>query len=226
MNLYSRIISLLATPQGSAAELEAFLRELRDSIAASGKQFIAYPALIVAALTTYYFSTRLGSAVTVNGIQLGDPTLIRRVFLVVPSALLTAFASVGYLRRMQRTVYEYVTLARNPGLHKSGFYLLRLPSDYIAGLYLLNTEGGGLGKLISIVVVVLTAWAFFLGPIAFILDESFENISYFGFNDLVCLTASSISVLLCFCAIVILQLSNQFVVEAPNSDVIATDRDG
>ena len=216
MNLYSRINLLLAAPNTSR-ELDAFVSDLRESMANSSKQFITYPALIVAALITYFVATRLGTSVTVSGVKFDDANLIRRVFLVVPASLITASTAVGYLRKMQRVVYEYIVLPRYPALHKAGLYQLSLPSDYISGLFLLHEEGGKIGKLISLTVVMLVAYAFLLGPMAFIVVEATANVVRFGLNDVACLIASSVSILLCLCSLVIAHLAGRFKVEAPDA---------
>jgi hypothetical protein len=217
VNLYSRINLLLASPNTSR-ELDAFVSDLRDSIASSSKQFIAYPTLIIAALVTYYVATRLGTSVTISGVSLTDTSLIRRAFLVVPASLITAYTTVGYLRKMQRVVYEYIVLPRYPVLHKAKFHELRLPSDYISGLFLLHEEGGKLGKYISVIVTLLVAYAFLLGPMLFIVSESITNVMYFGTKDVICFVASFVSVLLCACSLIIVSLAGQLKVEAPDDD--------
>ena len=216
MNFYPRIMVLLAS-QNTSAELDAFVRDLRENLIASSKQFIAYPALIVAALVTYYAATRLGTSVTVGGVELINATLIRRVFLVVPASFITAYAAVGYSRRMQHLVYEFLTVPRYPALHKTSLHPLRLPSDYISGLFLLHEEGGKIGKIVSKMVILLTACAFFFGPIYFIVTESIANIGYFGSGDVPCLAASIVSILLCVCSFIIVYLSGHLKVEAPNA---------
>ena len=214
---------LLLTSQNTSEDMDAFVRDLRENLVTSSKQFIAYPALMVAALVTYYAATRLGTSVTVGGVGLSNATLIRRVFLVVPASFITANAAVGYSRRMQHIVYEFLTVPRYPALHKANLHPLRLPSDYISGLFLLHEEGGKIGKLISNMVIALTACAFLFGPIYFIVTESIANVDHFGLNDITCLVASSVAVLLCICSLITVLLSGSLKVEAPDADAFPKD---
>lgn len=214
MDLYSRINILLASRE-SSEQLDKFVDELRGSIAGSAAQFIAYPVLIVIALITYLFSTRLGASVSFSGIQLADADVVRRAFLVVPAALLTAYSAVGYLRKSQRVVYEHIVLPRYMPLHKARLHNLRLPPDYMAGLFLIHEEGGRLGKVVSITVTLLIGLCFLLGPAAFIVIESIRNLVHFGISDLLSTAAAFVSILLCLCSVLIVHLTGSIKVEAP-----------
>lgn len=209
MDILSRIREVIdAEPNDS--QLDKFLGEVRDSLAASSKQFLAYSFLIVTALLTYHLVVYEGaSSVSFNSIQISNTSLFRRVFLVFPAALISAMASVGYLRRIQREVYDYLAITRYRVLGQTGLHELRLPPDFILGLFILGIEGGLLGKVVSISVSLLSIAVFVFAPAAYVISEAVINLRSFGISDTLCLLSSSVAIVLSVCGLLIVALSGR-----------------
>ena len=164
MQIIPRIKEILDA-QPEDALLDKFIADIRDGLATSNKQFISLSVLVITALATYHLVAYEGaSGITLNSIRISDATLFRRVFLVVPATLLGAMSCVGYLRRWQREVYDYLAISRCRVFGKTGLHELRLPPDYILGLFVLGKEGGFIGKAISHTVAFLTGFVFTFAP--------------------------------------------------------------
>jgi hypothetical protein len=207
MNIVPRIGVVLAA-EPNEAQLDKYLSDLRDSLAGSSKQFIAFSLLVITALVTYHLVVYEGATgLALNTVQLADARLFRKVFLVVPSAMLAAAACIGYLRRCQREVYDYLTISRYRVLGTTGLHELRLPADYILGLFLLRTEGGAIGKAVSTVVVLLSVAVFDVGPAVYIVQATAENVVLFGFRDFLTIVAGGIAFLLSASSLVVIVLA-------------------
>jgi hypothetical protein len=209
MNIIPRIKEVLAV-EPNDAQIDKFLSDLRESLATSNKQFISLSVLVIAALATYHLVAYEGaSGVTLNSVQIASTTLFRRVFLVVPASLLGAMSCIGYLRRCQREVYDYLAISRYRILGETGLHELRLPSDYILGLFLLRTGGGALGKIIASVVGVLSVMVFTAAPAIYVVHAAAENIAVFGSADILAVAASGTAITLSVCSIVIVWLAGR-----------------
>ncbi len=207
MDLLSRIREILAA-ESNDQQLDRFLTEVRDSLAASSRKFVGYGALIAASLVTYQLIVHEGStSISFSGVQLTNTMLFRRVFLAFPAGLLAAMASVGYLRRLQRETFDYLTISRYRALGQTGLHELRLPADYILALFVLRNEGGLAGKVVSYVVTFLSIAIFHLVPGAYIIAEAITNLNLFGFRDILCVTASVAAIVLCICSFVIIRIA-------------------
>jgi hypothetical protein len=209
MNILPRISVVLAGDPNEA-QLDKFLGEVRDSLSGSNKQFITYSLLVIVALVTYHLVVYEGATgLSLNSVAISDTRLFRKVFLVVPAALLGAFASIGYLRRCQREVYDYLTISRYRILGATGLHELRIPPDYILGLALLRTEGGIVGKVISNVVALLSFVVFAVGPVVYITYASKQNITLFGFSDLLAVGSAVVAVVLALCSLVVVFIAGR-----------------
>lgn len=209
MNIVPRIGVVLAA-EPNEAQLDKYLSDLRDSLAGSSKQFIAFLLLAITTLVTYHLVVYEGATgLALKTVQLEDARLFRKVFLVVPSAILAAAACIGYLRRCQREVYDYLTISRYRVLGTTGLHELRLPADYILGLFLLRTEGGAVGKAVSTLVVLLSVAVFEVGPVVYIVHATAENVALFGFRDLLTIVAGGIALLLSACSLVVIVLTGR-----------------
>lgn len=149
------------------------------------------------------------SGVTFNSIKISNAVLFRRVFLIIPAALLGASSCVGYLRRWQREVYDFLAISRCRVLGQTGLHELRLPADYILGLFFLGQGGGTVGKLISRTVAFLLVVVFTFAPAAYIVRAAAENIMVFGASDLIAFTVSAIAITLSLSSIVIVHLAGR-----------------
>ena len=206
MNVLPRIRVVLAG-EPNEAQLDKYLADLRDSLSGSNKQFITYSLLVIASLVIYYLVVFQGATgLSLNSVQITDAKLFRKVFLVVPAALLGAAACIGYLRRCQREVYDYLAISRYRVLATTGLHELRLPADYILGLFLLNIEGGPVGKVVSGVVSLLSLAVFFLGPATYIVYASIANTMLFGLSDPLSTGATSVAILLSVCSLAVVGL--------------------
>lgn len=207
MNVFARVKQVLDA-EPNEAQLEKYLSDVRESLATSSKLFIGYTFLIVTTLLTYHLVAYAGATgFTLNSLQLADPSLFKRVFLVVPAGLLVAKASVGYLRRCQREVYDYLTLSRYRALSQSGLHELRLPADYILGLFFLKNTGGVLGNVLASTVAFASFLASVVAPVAYVLCAAYLNVSAFGAADFLCLSASIIAAAMSICALLIVYLA-------------------
>lgn len=190
MDVVARINKVLDS-EPNEAQIDKYLSDVRDSLATSNKLFIGYTFLIFTTLVTYHLVSYAGATgFTLNSLQLADPSLFKRIFLVIPASLLIAKASVGYLRRCQREVYDYLTLSRYRVLGQSGLHELRLPADYILGLYFLKNEGGLLGKVLASITASLTFCVSLLLPVVYIIWAAYLNVTLYGIADTICLFAS------------------------------------
>jgi hypothetical protein len=207
MDVVGRIKEVLDA-EPNEAQLDKYLSDVRDSLGASSKLFIGYTLLIATTLVTYHLVAYAGAmGFTLNSLQLADPSLFKRVFLVVPAGLLVAKASVGYLRRCQREVYDYLTLSRYRILGQSGLHELRLPADYILGLFLLKKEGGRPGNVLSSAIAFLSFCASVLLPVPYITCAAYFNVKTFGAADVLCLFASVVAAAMAICAMLIVWLA-------------------
>jgi hypothetical protein len=196
------------------AQLDKFLSDVRDSLAGSNRQFLAYAALIVGSIVTYHLLVYGGgTAISFNGVQFTDRLLFRRVFLVFPAALLAAMACVGYLRKFQREAFDLLAISRYRILGATSLHELRLPADYVLGLFILHTQEGLLGKIIGTVIAMLAMTVFVFGPTAYLIREAVRNIAGCGLNDLLCVGSSVIAIILCVCGLIVMILAARIRIE-------------
>jgi len=207
MDILARIKEVLEA-EPNEAQLDKFLHDVRDSLAASNKQFIAYPLLAIAALVMYHLVNYEGaSGLAFNSLQVSDTKLFRKLFLVVPAALLVAGAGVGYLRRIQREVYDYLTISRYRPLAQTGLHELRLPPDYLLGLFLLNIEGGAVGKVVVAIVMFLETLVFIAGPAVYVVVAAAHNFAVFGIGDALSTLFGAIAMTLSVCSLAVIALA-------------------
>jgi hypothetical protein len=127
VDVLKRIREVLSA-ETNDTQLDRFLSEVRDSLAGSSRLFLAYYGLTLGSVVTYHLVVYGGKTmISFSGVQVADTLLFRRVFLLFPAALLAATACVGYLRRLQREVFDFLTISRYPILGKTGLHELRLP---------------------------------------------------------------------------------------------------
>lgn len=209
MDVLSRIRDVLSADKDEE-QLDKFLVEVRDSLETTNRQFLTFSALTVGSLATYYLATSGGSTnISLQGIQITDSLLFRRVFLVVPASTMAAAACLGYLRRLQREVFDYLSISRYPILGKTGLHELRLPGDFVLGLFVLRTEGGSLGKLLGNLIALLCSATFVAFPAACIVGEAIKNVKLFGLGDFISLTASAVAILLAACGVLVAILAGR-----------------
>src|SRR5216684_1266398 len=108
VDLINRIRDVLAA-ESNDAQLDKYLDQLRDSYGITSRQFLRYQITIVFSIVAYLIVYGGGTLTPVAGVQLTDSGLFRRTFLVFPAALLAASACVGYLRKIQRETYDFLT---------------------------------------------------------------------------------------------------------------------
>jgi len=97
MDVVARIKQVLEA-EPNEPQLDKYLSDVRDSLAASNKLFVGYTVLVVTSLLTYHLVSYAGATgLAWNSLRLSDTSLFKRVFLLVPAGLLVAKASVGYL---------------------------------------------------------------------------------------------------------------------------------
>jgi hypothetical protein len=192
------------------AQLDLFLADVRDSLAGSNRQFLSFLMFAAGSIVIYHLIVYGGSKnVSINGVQLTNSSLFQKTFLIIPAASLACSSGVGYLRRLQREVFDYLSISRYRILAQTGLHELRLPGDYLLGFFLLNIEGGRLGKVMCVLVVFLLSSVTTLLPTAYIIIQAKVNISLFGQKDLLCDAASGIAVLLCVIALVVTSMAGR-----------------
>jgi len=196
MDLLPKIKQVLAAEKDDA-QLDKFIADVKDSLASSNKQFVAFGLASLVALVTYHLVVYEGAkSQTFEGLPLSASALLQKVFLVVPAALMCAKASIGFLRRCQREVYDYLVISRYKPVAEAGLHELRLPSDYILGLFYLKYEGGLVGKILSNLVMTFVALLFSFAPVVYIAHASGESVARHGVTDPLALGGAIVAVLL------------------------------
>jgi len=209
VDVISRINTVLdAKP--NEVQLDKYLDDVRDSLATSNRQFIGFYVFAITALVSYHLVAYEGIVLSsFHGMPLPNASIFKRVFIVVPTALLSAVACIGFLRRCQREVYDYLTISRCRVLAQTQLHELRLPSDYFLGLFYLKIEGGSLGKVVAWVFSYLWYMVFFFGPTVYIVKVSVLNIQLYGFGDLLTSASSIIAILLAAGSVVIVGIASR-----------------
>lgn len=209
MDVIKKIKKVLST-EPNDAQLDKFLSDLRDSLSNSNKQFISTKLLAITALLTYHLVVFEGAkAPSFQGLNVGDSATLQRIFLVIPAALLSATAAIGFLRRWQREVYDYLSISRYRALGESGLHELRVPSDYILGLFYLKVEGGMLGAFVSGVVMLLGFLVFTFCPAAYVVYAAIQNLQKFGTSDLLSVLGSTTSIVLALVSMIIVVMAGR-----------------
>lgn len=182
-------------------QLDQYIADIRESLTSTNKQFFAYQFSLFFTLILYHLIIHEGwKGISIGSVQISGNSLFDKAFLIFPAGILIVISSLGYLRRLQREVYDYLTISRLQILGQTGVHELRLPSNYILGLDILRREGGFEGKIISYVNMYIVAFVFIIGPATYMLIESMLNIKQYGFFDplalltLVLVTLSFISI--------------------------------
>ena len=207
INLFPRIKEVLdAKPD--EAQLDKFLSDLRESLSTTNKQFISFPILAIASLVTYHLVVYEGGTITaLSYVNVPNAKLFHRVFLVVPAALLTAMACIGFLRRCQREVYDFLCIGRCRVLGASGLHELRLPSDHILGTQWLDLHGGLIGKILARTIVVLELLVFSVSPALYVIHAAYSNIVVFGSSDTLAMAASCVAIILSVASLFVIILA-------------------
>jgi hypothetical protein len=209
MNVLHKIQQVLDAEQNEA-QLDKFIADLRDSLATSSKQFLSFNLLALAAVISYHLVVYEGvSIASFEGLPLSSSSLVQKVFLVVPAALLAAAAGVGCLRRCQREVYDYLSISRYRVLGQTGLHELRLPSDYILGLFYLKTQGGAVGAMLSFIVIFLVAGVFTVLPVVYIVRTSALSLARYGIEDTFALIGALAAALLATASLLIAFLASR-----------------
>ena len=188
-------------------QLDKYLSDVRGSLEGSTKQFIAYQFLLLFLLLIYHLIVHEGWSIAVSKIEVKDVLLFDKVFLIIPAAVFIMMASTGYLRFLQREVYDYLSISRYRVLGETGVHELRLPSSYVEGLFVLNNEGGFIGKIVSKIVSIILVIVFFFLPSIYLLLQVFNNYIQFGATDYVNIFVSVLVVLSVVCGETIMLLS-------------------
>jgi len=160
---------------------------------------------------------------TLSYAQIPNATLFRRVFLVVPAALLGALSCIGYLRCCQREVYDFLAISRWRILGKTGLHELRLPSDYILGLSLLHTQGGALGKILSSILTFLAMAILTLAPAFYVIRAAVENITVYGISDFLAVAASCTAITLSVSSLMVIGMGIRIMVTKNQRPIQAKD---
>lgn len=203
MDVLARVKQVLEA-EPNEEQLDKYLSDVRESLATSSKLFIGYTLAIVTSLVTYHLVVYSGATgFKFQSLELADSSLFKKAFLVVPAGFLVAKSSVGYLRRCQREVYDYLAISRCRVLGQTALHELRLPADYILGLFILKNEGGRLGQLTAASLVLLSFSASVLLPVVYIVGASYLNVRDSGLDDYLCLVASAIASVMAVSALLI-----------------------
>lgn len=209
MDLLPKILQVLEA-EPNEAQLDKYLADVKDSLASSNKQFLSFGLATLVALITYHLVVYEGAtSQSFEGLPLSTSALLRKVFLVVPAALMCAMSSIGFLRRCQREVYDYLAISRYRPLAQAGLHELRLPSDCILGLFYLKTEGGLVGRVLSAIVMFLVSLVFTFGPAVYIAQASGESVARHGLADPLAFGGAIVAVLLTGAAVGIALLAGR-----------------
>lgn len=209
MDLLPKIRAVIESNPDSE-QLDKFISDVREGLSASGKQFIAFQLAAITGLVFHYMFFYEGAkAANFQGLPITDSPMLQKAFLVIPSALLCASASIGFLRRCQRELYDFLSISRFRVVGQTGLHELRLPSDYILGLFYLKTEGGLAGKLLFFLVGLPFAVTFTVAPSVYIAHSVGENLARFGLSDPVVLAAGVVAFILSAASLAIAVLAER-----------------
>lgn len=190
--------------------IEQFLSDVRDSLITSNRQFLNLQLLLLIAVTTYYLVVHAGwEGVSYGSIKISDKSFFQKIFLLIPSALFVMQTATGYLRRLQREVYDYAIIDRCKIFAELSLHELRLPSSYILGLDIMQFEAGFLGKIVSRIVAIIMIYAFVIGPAIYMIAEAIKNLGIFGISDIVSTIASILIIIMCGCGIIVVRLTGR-----------------
>jgi hypothetical protein len=190
--------------------LEQYLSDVRESLTSTNKQFIAYQFLFLFTLVIYHLVVHEGwKGLSVVGVKISDESLFDKVFLIVPAGIFIILSAVGYLRKLQREVYDYLVISRLKVLGKTGVHELRLPSNYILGLDILRHEGGAIGKLVSNFSSWILSFIFLIGPAIYMLTEAIYNLKQYGYSDTASIFVLIMVTLSFLCGLTIIKISGQ-----------------
>lgn len=196
MDLLPKIRQVLEA-EPNEVQLDKYLADVKESSASSNKQFLSFGLAMLISLVTYHLVVYEGApSQSFEGLSLSNSASLQKVFLVVPAALMCAMSSIGFLRRCQREVYDYLVISRYRPLAKTGLHELRLPSDYILGLFYLKTEGGLVGRVLSGSVMLLVSLVFTYWPAVYIAQAAGESVARHGLADPLALGGAIVAVLL------------------------------
>ena len=196
MDLLPKIRQVLEA-EPNEAQLDKYLADVKDSLASSNKQFLSFGLATLVALITYHLMVYEGAtSQSFEGLPLSTSAFLRKVFLVVPAALMCAMSSIGFLRRCQREVYDYLAISRYIPLGRSGLHELRQASEYILGRFFLKSAGGLVGRVLSGIVMFLVSLVFTCGPAVYIAQASGESVARHGLTDPLALGGAIVAVLL------------------------------
>ena len=160
--------------------------------------FLKTETLCVGSLVTYHLVVYGGvSTVSFSGIKLTDTKTIRRVFLILTAALLAVAACVGYLRRLQREVFDYLSIFRYRILGRDQgctSYAFQPITSWAFSSFVIR--GACLERSLAMLSCILKTWRLFNYTIIYI-GEAIRDLRIIEHNDLLLLVASGMKKILC-----------------------------
>ena len=191
-------------------QLDLYLSDIRESLTTSNRNFLSLQILLIIAMVTYYLVVYAGwEGISYGSIKISDKSLFQKIFLNIPATIFVMQTCIGYLRRLQREVYDYATINRCKILGELSLHELRLPSSYIQSLDIMRFEEGILGKIISNIVARIMISVFVMLPAVYMVRESIINFHTFGASDIISVISSGLVIIMCCSGFIIIILTSK-----------------
>ena len=154
---------------GDLDRVDKFIDSVRDSLKSTNSKFGALTFLLVISILSYHFYVNgQMTEMSAFGLRIKDIALIKKWFLIVPSLVFLAGASIGYLRVYQQECIEWLLATYRPKEYKSGIYRLTFPSNYILGLDVLRRQKTKMAKFIATLASIPFITGSIIAPIWYI----------------------------------------------------------
>ena len=163
-------------------ELSNYISDLKDSLDKSNKQFITLQYSFISSVILYYLIVKLGWHASVKGIKINDISIFDQYFLILPAGIFLVLSAVGYLRKAQRELYDWLMIQKFNISGETGVHELRIGSDFILALFVFQEFNHTLGKILVKIVSFLLSYIFIVLPISYIVMEAIENLKQFNYS--------------------------------------------
>lgn len=149
--------------------VDYYIEKIRESLITTNKLFITYNALLVLSVICFYlFSSGFLKEIELFGQKISDFALIRRWFLIIPSALFCITSFIAYLRVYQKECIEWLIARHRNKEYKSDIFRLTLPSDFILGMDILRRQDNKWINTITFIPILIIPLSIVMLPIIYV----------------------------------------------------------
>ncbi|HET6556413.1 MAG TPA: hypothetical protein VFG54_03805 [Prolixibacteraceae bacterium] len=130
--------------------VDYYIEKIKESLNTTNKLFITYIFLLGLSLICFYLLTNgYLSEIELYGQKISDLVLIKKWFLVIPSAIFFRSTLIGYLRIYQLEAIEWLIVKYRNKEYTSEIFRLALPASHILGMDLLRRQENKWLKVIT-----------------------------------------------------------------------------